>query len=107
MGVVVVVVLVVVTYYIMLVRSWLYGSMSGSGSLLGANELDRCFPDRRIRIFVGTWNMCGMRDVPCSLNDFLLPQTADFVQDAYVVGTQEAIPNRSVTGSLCVVYLLL
>jgi len=75
-------------------RSWLYGSMSGTGSLLGANELDRCFPERRMRIFVGTWNMCGMRDVPSSLNDFLLPEMADFVQDAYVIGSQEAIPNR-------------
>jgi len=69
--------------------------MSGTGSALGATELDRYFPERRMRIFVGTWNVCGMRDVPASVNDFLLPETADFVQDAYVIGTQEAIPNRS------------
>ena len=68
--------------------------MSGSGSVLGATELDRYFPERRMRVFVGTWNMCGMRDVPSSLNDFVLPETAEFVQDAYVIGAQEAIPNR-------------
>ena len=73
--------------------------MSGAGSVLGASELDRYFPERRMRIFVGTWNMCGMRDVPLSINDFLLPETADFVQDAYVVGSQEAIPNRSLTST--------
>jgi len=75
-------------------RSWLYGSMSGAGSVLGASELDRYFPERRMRLFVGTWNMCGMRDVPSSLNDFVLPETAEFVQDAYVIGSQESIPNR-------------
>jgi len=72
--------------------------MSGAGSVLGANELDRYFPERRMRIFVGTWNMCGMRDVPSSVNDFVLPETVDFVQDAYVIGSQESVPNRSAAG---------
>jgi len=69
--------------------------MSGSGSVLGANELERYFPERRMRILVGTWNMCGMRDIPQSLNDFLLPEAVDYVQDAYIIGSQEAVPNRS------------
>lgn len=33
--------------------------MLGSGALLGAEELDRYFPDRRVGIYVATWNMQG------------------------------------------------
>lgn len=35
--------------------------MLGSGALLGAEELDRYFPDRRVGIYVTTWNMQGER----------------------------------------------
>lgn len=40
-------------------RSFLEGSVLGSGALLGAEELDRYFPDRRVGIYVATWNMQG------------------------------------------------
>ena len=40
-------------------RSFLEGSVLGSGALLGAEELDRYFPDRRLGIYVATWNMQG------------------------------------------------
>lgn len=33
--------------------------MLGSGALLGAEELDRYFPDRRVGIYIATWNMQG------------------------------------------------
>lgn len=40
-------------------RSFLEGSMLGSGALLGAEELDRHFPDRQVGVYVVTWNMQG------------------------------------------------
>lgn len=40
-------------------RSFLEGSLLGSGALLGAEELDRYFPDRRVGIYIVTWNMQG------------------------------------------------
>eukprot|EP00061_Rhincodon_typus_P014893 g42260.t1 len=40
-------------------RSYLEGSLLASGALLGASELDRYFPDRRVRVFITTWNMQG------------------------------------------------
>ena len=68
--------------------------MNSNGSLLGTEELERFFPDRKIRLFVGTWNMCEMKKVPSSLDDFMLPDNCDFVCDMYVIGTQESTPNR-------------
>lgn len=41
-----------------LFRNYLYGRLA-SHSLLGAAELEHVFPDREVRIFVGTWNMNG------------------------------------------------
>nr|XP_032832265.1 phosphatidylinositol polyphosphate 5-phosphatase type IV [Petromyzon marinus] len=75
-------------------RSFLDGSLLAGGSLLGADELERHVPQRRLRVFVGTWNMQGRRSLPASLDDFLLPAEAPFLQDAYVVGVQEAAPDR-------------
>ncbi|XP_078475196.1 uncharacterized protein LOC144736522 [Lampetra planeri] len=75
-------------------RSFLDGSLLAGGSLLGADELERHLPQRRLRLFVGTWNMQGRRSLPASLDDFLLPAEAPFLQDAYVVGVQEAAPDR-------------
>lgn len=40
-------------------RSFLEGSLLGTGALLGAEELDRYFPDRSVGIYVATWNMQG------------------------------------------------
>ena len=39
-------------------RSFLVGSVSsGAMSILGVEELERYFPDRRSHIYVGSWNM--------------------------------------------------
>ena len=39
-------------------RSYLEGSIgNGSPSVLGAEELDRYFPSRKVNVLVGTWNM--------------------------------------------------
>lgn len=35
------------------------GSLLGTGALLGAEELDRYFPDRTVGIYIATWNMQG------------------------------------------------
>ncbi|XP_075690733.1 phosphatidylinositol polyphosphate 5-phosphatase type IV [Rhinoderma darwinii] len=75
-------------------RSYLEGSLSASGALLGAEELDRYFPERLLRVFVATWNMQGRKDLPESLDDFLLPSDDDFAQDMYVIGVQEGSPDR-------------
>lgn len=40
-------------------RSFLEGSVLGSRALLGAEELDRYFPERRLAIYIATWNMQG------------------------------------------------
>lgn len=40
-------------------RSFLEGSVLGHGALLGADELDRYFPERRLGIYIATWNMQG------------------------------------------------
>ncbi|KAK2120689.1 hypothetical protein P7K49_002075 [Saguinus oedipus] len=45
-------------------RSYLEGSLLASGSLLGAEELARYFPDRNVALFVATWNMQGQKADP-------------------------------------------
>ncbi|XP_043914454.1 phosphatidylinositol polyphosphate 5-phosphatase type IV isoform X2 [Protopterus annectens] len=75
-------------------RSYLKGSLLSSGALMGAEELDRYFPDRRIGIYVATWNMQGTKELPENLDDLLLPSDADFAQDMYVIGVQEGCAER-------------
>ncbi|XP_078238839.1 phosphatidylinositol polyphosphate 5-phosphatase type IV isoform X2 [Pogona vitticeps] len=75
-------------------RSYLEGSLLANGALLGAEELNRYFPDRSIGIFVATWNMQGQKELPEMLDDFLLPSEPDYVQDMYVIGVQEGCPDR-------------
>ncbi|XDV20145.1 hypothetical protein PO909_025521 [Leuciscus waleckii] len=75
-------------------RSFLEGSVLGSGALLGAEELDRYFPERRLGIYVATWNMQGQKVLPYNLDDLLLPTDTDFAQDVYVIGVQEGCPDR-------------
>lgn len=48
-------------------RSFLEGSVLGSGALLGAEELDRYFPERRVGIYIATWNMHGEKVGPLLL----------------------------------------
>ncbi|XP_020499636.2 phosphatidylinositol polyphosphate 5-phosphatase type IV [Labrus bergylta] len=75
-------------------RSFLEGSVLGSGALLGAEELDRYFPDRRLGIYVATWNMQGEKGLPSNLDDLLLPTDSEFAQDFYIIGVQEGCPDR-------------
>ncbi|XP_063000791.1 phosphatidylinositol polyphosphate 5-phosphatase type IV [Elgaria multicarinata webbii] len=75
-------------------RSYLEGSLLASGALLGAEELNRYFPDRSVGIFVATWNMQGQKELPEMLDDFLLPSDPDYAQDMYVIGIQEGCPDR-------------
>ncbi|XP_070614868.1 phosphatidylinositol polyphosphate 5-phosphatase type IV isoform X2 [Erythrolamprus reginae] len=75
-------------------RSYLEGSLLASGALLGAEELNRYFPDRNVGIFVSTWNMQGQKELPEALDDLLLPTEPDYAQDMYVIGIQEGCPDR-------------
>ena len=75
-------------------RSYLVGSISSNGSMLGSNELERFFPERKMHIFVGTWNMADAKIVPDCLDDFILPESCDYVQDVYVIGSQESVASR-------------
>ncbi|XP_053551542.1 phosphatidylinositol polyphosphate 5-phosphatase type IV isoform X2 [Bombina bombina] len=75
-------------------RSFMEGSLLASGALLGADELDRYFPERKVGIFIATWNMQGKKELPENLDDFLLPPDDDFAQDMYVIGVQEGSPDR-------------
>ncbi|XP_019954758.2 phosphatidylinositol polyphosphate 5-phosphatase type IV [Paralichthys olivaceus] len=75
-------------------RSFLEGSVLGSGALLGAEELDRYFPERRVGVYVATWNMQGERGLPVNLDDLLLPTDSEFAQDFYIIGVQEGCPDR-------------
>ncbi|XP_060245693.1 phosphatidylinositol polyphosphate 5-phosphatase type IV isoform X2 [Meriones unguiculatus] len=75
-------------------RSYLEGSLLASGALLGADELCRYFPDRNMALFVATWNMQGQKELPASLDEFLLPTEADYTQDLYVIGVQEGCSDR-------------
>lgn len=45
----------------LLSRSFLEGSVLGSSALLGAEELERYFPNRTLGIYIVTWNMQGER----------------------------------------------
>uniref|UniRef100_UPI0037E773CB phosphatidylinositol polyphosphate 5-phosphatase type IV n=1 Tax=Semicossyphus pulcher TaxID=241346 RepID=UPI0037E773CB len=75
-------------------RSFLEGSVLGNGALLGAEELDRYFPDRRLGIYIATWNMQGEKGLPGNLDDLLLPTDSEFAQDFYIIGVQEGCPDR-------------
>ncbi|CAD0199191.1 unnamed protein product [Chrysodeixis includens] len=74
-------------------RNYLYGRLA-SHSLLGAAELEHVFPDREVRIFVGTWNMNG-QPPPKELADFIFPNQVTHVPDIFAIGTQESYSERS------------
>ncbi|KAJ0039430.1 hypothetical protein NL108_014256, partial [Boleophthalmus pectinirostris] len=74
--------------------SFLEGSVLGSGALLGAEELDRYFPERQLGIYIATWNMQGEKGLPVNLDDLLLPTDSEFAQDLYVIGVQEGCPDK-------------
>lgn len=97
--------------------------MLGTGALLGAEELDRYFPDRTVGIYIATWNMQGekvgekqdylascqrfkkksylfssitfiFQELPTNLDDLLLPADCEVAQDFYIIGVQEGCPDR-------------
>lgn len=70
-------------------RSYLVGRLTKHASLLGVEELNRYFPDKMLKIFIGTWNM-QKTAVPKNLDDFILPKHKEFLQDIYVIGVQES-----------------
>ncbi|XP_052759564.1 inositol polyphosphate 5-phosphatase E isoform X2 [Galleria mellonella] len=74
-------------------RNYLYGRLA-SHSLLGAAELEHVFPDREVRIFVGTWNMNGQAP-PRELADFIFPNQVKHVPDIFAIGTQESYSERT------------
>ncbi|KAJ8286577.1 hypothetical protein GJAV_G00040760 [Gymnothorax javanicus] len=75
-------------------RSFLEGSVLGQGALLGAGELDRYFPERRLGVYVVTWNMQGEKELPSNLDDLLLPVDTEVAQDLYIIGLQEGCADR-------------
>ncbi|XP_054630909.1 phosphatidylinositol polyphosphate 5-phosphatase type IV [Dunckerocampus dactyliophorus] len=75
-------------------RSFLEGGGLGSGALLGVEELTRYFPDRRLGLYIVTWNMQGEKGLPSNLDDLLLPADSEFAQDFYIIGVQEGCPDR-------------
>ncbi|KAL4712318.1 hypothetical protein ACJJTC_004080 [Scirpophaga incertulas] len=74
-------------------RNYLYGRLA-SHSLLGAAELEHVFPEREVKIFVGTWNMNG-QSPPRELADFIFPKEVKHVPDIFAIGTQESFSERS------------
>uniref|UniRef100_A0A3P8VE19 Inositol polyphosphate-5-phosphatase E n=1 Tax=Cynoglossus semilaevis TaxID=244447 RepID=A0A3P8VE19_CYNSE len=56
-------------------RSFLEGSLMGRGALLGAEELDRYFPDRKLSIYIVTWYMAVLTGTVYFINYNLLPKT--------------------------------
>jgi phosphatidylinositol-bisphosphatase len=54
----------------------------------------RFFPEKKMRLFIGTWNMCELKQLPDSIDDFLLPETSDYIHDAYIIATQESTELR-------------
>ncbi|GBP33614.1 Inositol polyphosphate 5-phosphatase E [Eumeta japonica] len=74
-------------------RNYLCGRLA-SHSLLGAAELEHVFPDREVKIFVGTWNMNGQAP-PRELADFIFPKQVQHVPDIFAIGTQESFSERT------------
>ncbi|XP_076339818.1 uncharacterized protein LOC143240743 isoform X2 [Tachypleus tridentatus] len=74
-------------------RCYVVGTVGSQGSLLGPSELLRYFPDQKVSVFVGTWNMNGQLP-PKNLDDFLLPLGVNHLSDIYAIGVQEGVQDR-------------
>jgi len=57
-------------------------------------ELERYFPSHHMKLFVGSWNMQSLKDVPNLVEEFLMPPETETLQDIYVLGTQECSPHK-------------
>ncbi|VVC86480.1 unnamed protein product [Leptidea sinapis] len=66
-------------------RNYLCGRLAAN-SLLGAAELEHVFPDREVKVFVGSWNMNGQAP-PKELADFIIPEEVKHVPDIFAIGT--------------------
>nr|XP_042912265.1 uncharacterized protein LOC107443026 isoform X2 [Parasteatoda tepidariorum] len=75
-------------------RSYVFGCKGLDGALLGSEELSRFFPNYKIAVFVGTWNMNG-QDPPKNIDDFLLPHDSETLPDIYAIGVQESMQSKS------------
>lgn len=75
-------------------RSYMDSNLLAGGSLLGASELQRYFPNKMIQVYIATWNTQGKKEFPDSLEDLLLPSDSQSIHDLYVIGTQEGIPDK-------------
>ncbi|XP_050673044.1 inositol polyphosphate 5-phosphatase E [Leptidea sinapis] len=74
-------------------RNYLCGRLAAN-SLLGAAELEHVFPDREVKVFVGSWNMNGQAP-PKELADFIIPEEVKHVPDIFAIGTQESYSERT------------
>ena len=72
-------------------RSYLVGAIgSGVGTgLLGAQELERTLSEKRARVLIITWNMCGLKEIPDKLEELVLPDKIESMPDIYAIGAQE------------------
>ncbi|KAL5011304.1 hypothetical protein ScPMuIL_009855 [Solemya velum] len=52
-------------------------------------ELQKFFPDHKVHVWVGSWNMGEIKETKECLDDFLLPEESSYMQEIYAVGTQE------------------
>ena len=68
-------------------------AINGKG-LLSSDELERNIMDKKARVLVATWNMGGVKKLPESLDELLLPENIQTMPDVYVIGVQEFELNQ-------------
>ncbi|XP_022643533.1 72 kDa inositol polyphosphate 5-phosphatase-like [Varroa destructor] len=64
----------------------------GSSPLINEDELLRVFPDRKLRIFIASWNQNSTMG-PKNLSELLLTTTEENA-DMYVIGVQEGVADK-------------
>ncbi|XP_003744461.2 inositol polyphosphate 5-phosphatase E [Galendromus occidentalis] len=64
----------------------------GSSPLINETELLRVFPDRKLRIFIASWNMNSSMG-PKNLSELLMTSSGEKV-DMYLIGTQEGANDK-------------
>lgn len=58
-------------------------------SMFNDDELVKYFPEHKITVYIGTWNMAS-RQPPDDMNSFALPESVQYLADVLVFGVQEA-----------------
>ena len=56
---------------------------------MGAQELERTLSEKRARVLIITWNMCGLKEIPDKLEELVLPDKIESMPDIYAIGAQE------------------